>query len=89
MDKIIYLATTCGCSACKCQKHLLDVALRHDEDTKLEVYDFTELPEWIKTNVPITDFPTTILTEDEVIRYHFKGTMPVLKFKKLREELDY
>lgn len=89
MNKIIYLGTTKGCSACSHQKRLLKTALESHNDITLNVCDYTELPNWIKINIIFVDFPITILIKDNVIKYHFVGTMSVRKFNKLCKDIDF
>ena len=89
MSKIIYLGTTYQCSACKCQEVLLKSAIALRPDIKVEVYDYKELPEWIKINVKLTDFPVTILVDNDVIKYHFVGTKTISKSKKLIQDINY
>lgn len=76
MNKIIYLGTTPGCSACKCMEAILKNVKEELPIFNLEISRFNELPDFIKINVPIGDFPITILVVDDVIKYHFSGTKP-------------
>lgn len=89
MNKVIYLATTYKCSACKCQEQLLKEALNDRQDIKLIVDDYKNIPYWITLNIVFTDFPITILIDDNVIKYNFIGTMSVKKIKQLLEDLNF
>lgn len=88
-NKVIYLGTTYKCSACKCQEVLLKEALADRKDIELKVLDYTELPEFIKKNIPISDFPLTVFTINDVGVMHFKGTRTVKEMKKMIKELRY
>lgn len=88
-EKIIYLGTTNGCSSCKCQEHILDSVLKDRNDVNLQICNHTKLPEWIKTNVNLTDFPVTIIVEDNKIKYHFVGTRPIRDIKTLLVDINF
>lgn len=89
MPKVIYLISTYKCSACKCQEYLLKEYLKNRTDIELKVVDYSETPDWIKTNVKLTDFPTTILIDNDVIKYHFVGTKTINKLKVLLEDINF
>ena len=89
MNKVIYLITTKNCNACRIQNNLTGLVLEEHKDIEFKVYDFSEVPDWIKTNVILTDFPTTVLIKDNVIKYHFVGTMSIRKMELLLKELDF
>ena len=89
MPKIVYLGTTYQCSACKCQKVLLKSALALRDDIKLVVCNYTELPEWIKINVKLTDFPVTIFVDEDVVKYHFVGTKTIKKIQELIKSINF
>lgn len=89
MNKIIYLGITEGCIACSRQKRLLEIALENCDDITLKVCNYKELPEWIKTNIKLTDFPVTILIKNNVIKYYHVGTMSIRKFNQLKEDFNF
>lgn len=90
MSKIIYLVTTTNCAACELQKSLLEVALQQRPDIKLVVKDYKEaLPAWFYINVKFTDFPTTILVSNDLIKYSFVGTKAVNKIIKLFNDINF
>lgn len=89
MNKVIYLGTTYKCSACKLQEYLLRELLEERSDIELKVCDYNELPQWLQTDVSLTDFPVTILVKDEVIKYHFVGTMTKRKMQNLLEDINF
>lgn len=82
-NKVVYLVTTFKCSACKCMESILKQVQIDNPAFIIKVVDFEDVPDWIKNNVQLTDFPTTILVKDDVIKYHFVGTLP----KKIIEEI--
>lgn len=89
MSKVIYLITTYKCSACKCQEYILKEVLKEHKDIELKVIDYNKTPEWIKTNVILTDFPTTIFIKDDVIKYHFVGTKANRKVEALIKDINF
>lgn len=89
MNKVIYLATSYKCSACKCQKQLLIDSLKTRNDIKLVEKDVNDIPEWIKNEVNINQFPTTILTEDNKIIYSFVGTRKIRDINNILLDNNY
>lgn len=88
MIKEVYLVTTKGCQACRVQRNNLNIVLE-DYDIDFKECDFTELPDWLATNVCLTDFPVTIFVADEIIKYHFSGTKSVNKLNKIIRDLNF
>lgn len=89
MKKTILLIKTEGCSACKCMEHILE-RVNSEDKYNLDVNYFQEAPEFIKTNVKLTDFPTTVfIDENNVIKYHFVGTKSVAYIKRLLNDLKF
>lgn len=73
----IYTITTKGCESCLINERLIKEAL---SITKKKVdyttQDFTQVDKnWLKQN-NITDYPTTLLIKDDVIRFKYTGTRP-------------
>ena len=89
MSKVIYLITTYKCSACKCQEYILKEVLKEHKDIEIKGIDYSEVPEWIKTNIILTDFPTTIFIKDDIIKYHFVGTKANKKVKALIKDINF
>ena len=88
-NKIIYLVTTYKCSACKCQEHLLKKALEDRQDIELKICDCSDIPEWLKTTIKLTDFPTTIFIEDNIVRCTIVGTLSVNKIKSRIKDISF
>lgn len=88
MSKKIYLIKTHGCTACKCMEHLLEKVVE-DTNIDLDIIYFDETPEWIKTNVLLTDFPTTVFIDDNAIRYTFVGTKSVKRIKDIMKDIKF
>ena len=55
----------------------------------ITITDFNEVPEWIKTNVTLTDFPTVIFIDNDVIKYHFTGTLSRKKVIKIMSDINF
>lgn len=89
MNKVIYLGTTEGCIACSRQKRLLKIAFNNRDDVKLEVYNYKKLPDWIKANVKLTDFPITIFVKNNIIKYTHVGTMSINKIEQIKEDIEF
>lgn len=89
MNKTIYLGTTRNCAACYHQETLLIEAINERPDIELKVCDYSELPQWLQVNVLLTDFPVTILVEDEVIKYYFVGTKTTKKMLNLFDDIGF
>ena len=90
MNKQVYLATTKGCEACKIMENILRKVHKQNLYTfSIHVLDFSELPEFIKTDVPLTDFPVTIFVENNVIKYHFTGTTSVKNLQSIINDIKF
>ena len=88
-DKVIYVVTTYKCSACKCMEYILKNIQKDNPTFSITVTDFHNVPEWIKTNITLTDFPTVIFIKSDVIKYHFTGTLSEKKVIKLIDDIDF
>lgn len=90
MSKVVYLLTTEGCEACKIMERILRTV--HEDmlyNFSIEVINFKDAPEWIKINVPLHDFPTTVFVENDVIKYHSTGTMTVRKLLDIIQDIHF
>lgn len=84
--KKIYLITTKGCEGCSIMKNILIDVFNKDN---IKIIDIADVPNWIKINIKLTDFPTTILVKDDVIKYHFSGTKNVKKIKDIVADVGF
>lgn len=89
MNKVVYIITTYKCSACKCIEYILKEIQKDNPTFDIKICDFSEVPEFIKTNVPLGDYPTVVFIKDNVIKYRFKGTKSRLKVEQIIEDIDY
>ena len=88
ISRYIYLATTEGCEACRIMEKILKQVQRNNSYTfSIQVRDYKLLPEFIKVTVLLTDFPTLIFLENNVIKYHVSGTMNAKKFQAIIKDL--
>ena len=90
MIKEVYLATTKGCEACKIMENILRKVHQQNLYTfSIHVLDFSELPEFIKTDVPLYDFPVMIFVQKNVIKYHSSGTMSAKKLQDIINDINF
>ena len=90
VNKYIYLATTKGCEACRIMERILKQVQRDNVYTfSIQVRDYKLLPEFIRVDVVLTDFPTLIFLENNVIKYHVAGTMNAKKLQELIKDLHF
>ena len=90
ISRYIYLATTEGCEACRIMEKILKQVQRNNGYTfLLFVRDYKLFPEFIKVDVVLTDFPTLIFLENNVIKYHVVGTISAKKLKEIIEDLHF
>ena len=90
LSKHIYLATTEGCEACRIMEKILKQVQRDNVYTfSIQVRDYKLLPEFIQINVILTDFPTLIFLENNVIKYHVAGTMSAKKLQEIIKDLHF
>ena len=90
MSKRIYLATTEGCEACRIMEKILKQVKRNNSYTfSIQVRDYKLLPEFIQVNVILTDFPTLIFLENNIIKYHVIGTMSAKNLQEIIKDLHF
>ena len=89
MNKEVYLGTTYKCSACKLMAYILKEVLKDRPDVELKTLDYTELPEWIKTNVRLSDFPCVVFVVDDVIKFTFTGTKPAREVRQIIKDINF
>ena len=90
ISRYIYLATTEGCEACRIMERILKQVKRDNVYTfSIQVIDYKLLPEFIRINVLLTDFPTLIFLENDVIKYHISGTISAKKLQEIIKDLYF
>ena len=90
ISRRIYLATTEGCEACRIMEKILKQVQRDNVYTfSIQVRDYKLLPEFIRVDVVLTDFPTLIFLENNVIKYHVAGTMSAKKLQEIIKDLHF
>ena len=90
ISKHIYLVTTEGCEACRIMERILKQVQRDNVYTfSIQVRDYKLLPEFIRVDVVLTDFPTLIFLENNVIKYHVAGTMSAKKLQEIIKDLHF
>ena len=88
-NKVVYIVTTVKCSACKCMEYILNDIQKNNSTFTITSTDFTKIPEWLKTNIALTDFPTIIFVDNNVIKYYFVGTKSKSKVLKLMKDINF
>lgn len=89
-SKRIYLATTEGCEACRIMEKILKQVKRDNSYTfSIQVRDYKLLPEFIQVNVILTDFPTLIFLENNIIKYYVSGTMSAKNLQEIIKDLHF
>ena len=90
ISKHIYLVTTEGCEACRIMEKILKQVKRNNSYTfSIQVRDYKLLPEFIRVDVVLTDFPTLIFLENNVIKYNITGTMSAKKLQEIIKDLHF
>lgn len=89
MSKEIYVISTIKCSACKLMEHLLKCLQIDGYKFELIVIDIEDIPDFIKTNVPLNGFPTIVFVKDNVIKYHFTGTKSKRHVKRIIQDINF
>ena len=90
ISRYIYLATTEGCEACRIMEKILKQVKRDNVYTfSIQVIDYKLLPEFIRVDVVLTDFPTLIFLENDVIKYHVTGTISAKKLQEIIKDLHF
>ena len=88
-NKVVYIITTAKCSACKCMESILNDIQKDNSTFTINSTDFTKVPEWLKINITLTDFPTVVFVDNNVIKYHFVGTKSKSKILKLMVDINF
>ena len=88
-NKVVYIITTIKCSACKCMEYILKEIQKDNPTFTITTTDFHDVPEWIKNNITLTDFPTVIFIDNDVIKYHFIGTLAKRKVVKIMNDINF
>lgn len=90
ISRYIYLATTEGCEACRIMERILKQVKRDNVYAfSIQVIDCKRLPKFIRINVFLTDFPTLIFLENDVIKYHISGTISAKKLQEIIKDLHF
>ena len=90
ISRRIYLATTEGCEACRIMERILKQVQRDNVYTfSIQVRDYKLLPEFIRVDVVLTDFPTLIFLENNVIKYNISGTINAKKLQEIIKDLHF
>ena len=55
----------------------------------IKIRDYKLLPNFIKINVILNDFPTLIFLDNDVIKYHIVGTTNAKKLKEIIKNLHF
>lgn len=88
-EKFIYLITTKGCEACHIMTDIMLAVLDELEGVTLVLRDVSDIPMFIKVDVPLNDFPTLVFIKDGVIKYHISGTMNKDKVKTILSDIGF
>ena len=88
-NKVVYIVTTAECSACKCMENILNDIQKDNSTFTINSTDFTKVPEWLKINITLTDFPTVVFVDNDVIKYHFVGTKSKSKVLQLMKDINF
>lgn len=87
--KLIYLITTKGCEACHIMTDIMLAVLDELEGVTLIIRDVSDIPGFIKADVPLNDFPTLFFVKDNVIEYNISGTMTKDKVKTILSDIGF
>lgn len=88
-SKVVYVVTTQKCSACKCMEIILKDIQKDNPTFTITTTDFQDVPEWLTNNITFTDFPTVIFIDNNVIKYHFTGTLSKNKVIKIMNDINF
>lgn len=73
----VLIITTKGCEACNILKNIMAAVTKCSKvQFELNLKDVSEVNKlWLKRN-KVTDFPTTFLMQNDIIKHSFVGTLP-------------
>lgn len=71
------LITTKGCEACDIMKNnILEALVSTTKDISVEVKDREDVSKEELKRLKVTDFPTILFYNDDVLKYKYSGTRP-------------
>lgn len=88
-NKVIYLITTEGCEACRIMTDIMLTVLDELEGVTLFVRDISDIPMFVRTDIPLNDFPTLVFIKDATIKYHISGTLSKDKIKAILSDIGF
>ena len=88
-NKFIYLITTKGCEACHIMAEIMLTVLDELNGVTLIVRDVSDIPMFIRVDVPLNDFPTLVFIKDGTIKHHVSGTMSKDKIKTILSDIGF
>lgn len=79
MKRKILLIKTSGCEACQVMDNIIQTAIyRYGKKVEYEVKGFLEVcDEFKRRDIHLTDFPTTVFYENDIIVFMCIGTKPI------------
>ena len=90
ISRYIYLATTEGCEACRIMERILKQVCKDNNYTfSIQIATYESVPDFIKMNVILTDFPTLVFLEYDIIKYNITGTISAKNLKRIIEDLRF
>ena len=89
-SKQIYLIITEGCESCKIMERILKQVCKDNNYTfSIQIATYESVPDFIKMNVILTDFPTLVFLTYDIIKYHITGTISAKNLKRIIEDLQF
>lgn len=85
----IYIITTKGCAGCNI---MIEIAKKLSFDTYFNAFyiqDISDIPQYIKVDVLLDDFPTIVFVDGYDIVYYHTGTLSKNKLKEKMVEYEF
>lgn len=87
-SKQIYLIVTKGCESCKIMERILKQVCKDNNYTvSIQIATYESVPDFIKMNVILTDFPTLVFLTYDIIKYHITGTINAETLKRIIKDI--
>lgn len=83
MKRKILIITTKNCLGCTIQtEHVQTAIAKSSKDICLEIKDFKDVPKRIIYDNKINDYPATLFIVDDVVKFKYVGSIPVIMIQR-------
>lgn len=83
MKRKILIITTKNCLGCAIQtEHVQTAIAKSSKNICLEIKDFKDIPKRVIYYNKINDYPATLFMVDDVVKFKYTGSIPVIMIQR-------